>query len=231
MEDTYPKDKFQDKTIIVHRESMFNKDNLLFSREHYQYIDKVMLSRGALIDRIEKLAEMIVKDYYDKTVYLLVVLKGAIVFSSHLSDKISDILKSDVTNSYSMKYFFDYISLSSYENDKSTGKVRIKADEQLFKKLEGQNLIIVEDIYDSGLSLSELIKELEKYNPASIKSCVLFQKQNMKHLKYNYDINYLGFLIPDEFIIGFGMDYNEQFRQLNHLCTINQAGIEAYKTK
>jgi hypoxanthine phosphoribosyltransferase len=227
---TYPTEKFFNKTIVVNKESMFSKDNLLISREHYKYIDKVMLSRGTLIDRTEKLAEMIVKDYYDKTVYFLVILKGAITFGSILADKISDILKTDVTNSYSMKYYFEYISLSSYENDKSTGVVSIKADEKLFKRMEGQHIVIVEDIYDSGLSLYELIKDLNKCNPASVKTTVLFQKMNPKNLKYNYDIDYLGFLIPDEFIIGFGMDYNEQFRQLNHLCTINQDGIDKFKS-
>jgi hypoxanthine phosphoribosyltransferase len=227
----YPSEKFYDKSIVIHKESMFSKDSVLISREHYQYIDKVMLSRGTLIDRTEKLAEMIVKDYYNKTVYFLVVLKGAITFGSYLSDKISDILKTDVTNSYSMKYYFEYVSLSSYENDKSTGKVTIKADDKLFKRMGGQDVVIVEDIYDSGLSLNELIKELNtRCSPASIKTAVLFQKMNPKNLKYGYEIDYLGFLIPDEFIIGFGMDYNEQFRQLNHLCTINQAGIDAFKT-
>jgi hypoxanthine phosphoribosyltransferase len=227
----YPIEKFKNKTIIIHENNLFSKENLQFSHLHYNYVDEVLISRGAIIDRIEKLAENIVKDYYDKTVYFLVVLKGAIVFGSHLAEKINDILKNDITNSFSMKYFFEYISISSYENDKSTGNVRIKADEKLFNKLKGQHIVIVEDIYDSGMSLNSLIEELNKQNPISIKSAILFQKTNPKHLKYNYDVNYLGFLIPDLFVIGFGLDYNEQFRQLNHLVTINQEGIDTFKIK
>jgi hypoxanthine phosphoribosyltransferase len=227
----YPIEKFKDKTIVVNEDSLYNKNNLQFSKMHYKYIDKVILSRGALLDRIEKLAENIVKDYYDKTVYFLVVLKGAIVFGTHLAEQINNILKNDITNSYSMKYFFEYISIQSYENDKSTGNVKIKADEKLLEKLRGQHIIIVEDIYDSGTSLNALMNELKKVEPLSIKSTILFQKTNPKHLEIDYEVEYLGFLIPDLFVIGFGLDYNEQFRQLNHLVTINQNGIDTFRTK
>ena len=89
----YPVDKFKDKTIVITEDFLYNKNNLQFSKMHYQYIDKVILSRGAILDRIEKLAENIVKDYIDKTVYFLVVLKGAIVFGTHLAEQINNILK------------------------------------------------------------------------------------------------------------------------------------------
>jgi hypoxanthine phosphoribosyltransferase len=225
----YPVDKFKDKTIVITEDFLYNKNNLQFSKMHYQYIDKVILSRGAIVDRIEKLAENIVKDYIDKTVYFLVVLKGAIVFGTQLAEHINNILKNDITNSYNMKYYFEYISISSYENDKSTGNVKIKADEDLFEKLRGQHIVIVEDIYDSGTSLCALMKELNELNPLSLRSTILFQKTNPKHLEIDYEVEYLGFLIPDLFVIGFGLDYNEQFRQLNHLVTINQKGIDAFK--
>lgn len=230
-ETSYNTESFHERSIVVRSENMFNKKTVLLSKSHNEYVDKIMLSHGHILDRIEKLAQDIVKDYYDKTVYFLVVLKGAVVFASHLAEKINDILKNDITNAYNMTYFFEYISVSSYENDTSTGNVKITAEEVLAKKLAGQNVVIVEDIYDSGQSLSKLIEHLKQFNVASIKSTILFQKINVEHLKYNYTVDYLGFLIPNEFVIGFGLDYNEMFRQLNHLCSISQFGIEAFKIK
>jgi hypoxanthine phosphoribosyltransferase len=158
-------------------------------------------------------------------------MKGAVVFGSHLAEKINDILKNDIKDSYNMKYFFEYITSSSYENDQSTGKLKVNADPSLLEKLNNQNIVIVEDIYDSGFSLIKLIELIKGYNPQSLKTAVIFQKMNSKNLQYDYHIDYLGFLIPNEFVVGFGCDYNEEFRQLDHLCSINSYGIETFKLK
>lgn len=229
--EVYPSDDYKSKTIVIKNDAMFDKSHILLSKNHEKYIDKVIVSKGMILDRIEAVASNIVKDYHDKNVNFLCVMKGAITYNSVLSEKITSILKHDVNNSLNMDFSCEYISISSYENDKSTGVVKIKQDEKILENLKNKHIIIVEDIYDSGATMTALINYLRKFEPASIKTTVLFQKMNLKHLKYNYFVDYIGFLIPDEFVIGFGLDYNEEFRQLDHLCSINSLGIEKFKVK
>ena len=158
-------------------------------------------------------------------------MKGAITYNTILSEKITNILKNDCTNSLTMDFICEYISISSYSGDKSTGNVKIKEDEKILEKLRGQDVIIVEDIYDSGLTMVKLIEFLKKFEPNSVKTTVLFQKMNPENLHLNLSIDYIGFLIPCTFVIGFGLDYNEEFRNLDHLCSISKCGIETFKIK
>ena len=229
MEDTYPSDNFKSNTIVVKKDALFDNSHLLIGKNHKKFIDKIILSKGMIIDRIEALANNIVRDFPDKKVILLCVMKGAIQFNTVLSEKITNILKNDCTNSLSMNFICEYISISSYSGDRSTGKVDIKEDESILEKIRGQNVIIVEDIYDSGLTMTALINFLKKFEPNLVKTAVLFQKMNMKNLQFELSIDYLGFLIPSNFVIGFGLDYNEEFRNLDHLCSINQCGIDTFK--
>jgi hypoxanthine phosphoribosyltransferase len=226
---SYPVQQFQHKTIVIDKKSFVDKDNFVLPKFYYNYIDKIVLSKGMILDRIEKLAQEITRDYYDKNVYLLVVMKGAVMFAGYLAEKITEILSSDITNSYTMSFFVEYVEVKSYIDDKSTGDVKLYIDEKVKEKLKNQHVIIVEDIYDSGQSMFKLNEYLIKNELLSLKTAVLIQKMNLYHLKFNYKIDYIGFLIPNEFIIGFGMDYNEQFRQLNHICIINENGIDKFK--
>ena len=228
---SYPSDDFKDKTIVIKEDAMFDKRHILLGKNHEKYVDKIILTKGMIIDRIEALANQIVRDFSDRKVFLLCVMKGAITFNAVLSEKITNILKNDVKNSLNMDFQCEYISISSYENDQTTGEVKIKQDEKILEPLRGHDVIIVEDIYDSGLTMIALINFLRKFEPLSISTAVLFQKMNLRHLQLKYSINYLGFLIPNEFVIGFGLDYNEEFRTLDHLCSINQQGIDRFKIK
>ena len=230
-QESYPVSKFTEKAIIVKECSYLDKHTLVLSKHYQKYIDKIVLSRGMILERIDKLAQDITRDYFDKDVVLLVIMKGAVVFGSDLSEKITEILNNDITDSYTMTYCIEYVTVSSYVDDKSTGQVKIKMDERIQNKLKGRNVLIVEDIYDSGLSMFKLNEYLSTLGVLDIRSTVLFQKMNNEHIKYNYEVNYLGFLIPDSFVIGFGMDYNEEFRQLSHLCIISQEGIEMFRKK
>jgi hypoxanthine phosphoribosyltransferase len=99
----------------------------------------------------------------------------------------------------------------------------------LEEDIRGKNILVVEDIFDSGTTIMKTKQVVESYGPSSLKIASLFHKRNPKNLVYNYYADYIGFVIPDEFVVGFGMDYNEAYRDLNHLCVINQAGIEYYK--
>jgi hypoxanthine phosphoribosyltransferase len=228
----YPADKFRGTTVVVDQKSYIDKNLIVIPKQYSPYIDKVVLSKGLIFDRVEKLAQEIVRDYSDKHVMLLVVMKGAVLFGTVLADKITEILSNDITNSCSMTFSVEYISVKSYIDDKSTGDVKIKMDEKYLGILKNQNVLIVEDIYDSGQSLFALTNFLNlNVQPSSLKSTVLIQKMNTHHLRYDYNIEYLGFLIPDSFVVGFGMDYNEEFRQLMHLCVINQVGIDKFKNQ
>jgi len=229
--DVYPSNEFKSKTIVIKEDSLFDNTHLLLGKNHQKYIDKILLSKGMIIDRIETIAHNIVRDYPNKKIILLCVMKGAITYNTVLSEKITNILKNDCTNSLSMNFICEYISISSYSGDKSTGNVKIKEDEKILEKLRGQDVIIVEDIYDSGLTMVKLMEFLQKFEPASVKTTVLFQKMNKKNLALNLSIDYIGFLIPCQFVIGFGLDYNEEFRNLDHLCSINKCGIDTFKIK
>ena len=227
----YPVENLKGKTVIIDESSYIDKNLIVIPKQYSPYIDKVMIAKGLIMDRIEKLAQEIVRDYSNKHVVLLVVLKGAIMFGSVLAEKITEILSNDITNSCTMTFSVEYVSVKSYVDDKSSGEVKIKMDDKYQAMLKGQNVLIIEDIYDSGQSMCALSKFLIGYELTSLNTAVLIQKMNPHHLKYNYEIKYLGFLIPDSFVIGFGMDYNEEFRQLNHLCVINKEGIQKFKSK
>lgn len=230
-EQIYPIENFQKKAIVVNENSFIDKSTLVIPKNYYKYIDKVVATKGMILDRIDKIAQEITKDYFDKKLILLVVMKGAVVYGSTLVEKINDILSNDITNSYSMSFSVEYVDIKSYVDDKSSGDVKIRIDEKVANKLTGENVIVVEDIYDSGRSLYELDKFLKNYSPASLKSTVLIQKMNIENLNFDYQVDYLGFLVPNSFIIGFGMDYNENFRHLYHLCVINAEGINEFKTQ
>ena len=95
--------------------------------------------------------------------------------------------------------------------------------------VRGNHILVVEDLFDSGSTILKTQSVLQSMQPASLKFSTLFHKKNPNNLKFNYFADFVGFVIPDVFIIGFGMDYNQYYRDLNHLCVINQEGIEYFK--
>lgn len=227
----YPVQKFLQKTVVVDTNWYVAKEFFPIDKFYYNYVDKIILSNGLIIDRTEKIAQEITRDYYNKDLLMLVIMNGAVKFGSVLSQKITEILRSDIANYYSMNICVEYIDIKSYVDDKSTGDVKIRIDEKIKQKIKNNNVLIVEDIYDSGNSLYHLYNLLNTFEPLSLRSVVLLQKMNTEHLKYNLEIDYLCFLIPNEFVIGFGLDFNDQFRQLNHLCVISKEGIDKFKSK
>lgn len=160
---------------------------------------KPMIDEETLKARIQELAVQINNDYKGKNPILICILKGAIYFFT------------DLTKNINIDCEFDFMRISSYEGEKSTGQIEIKID--LDRNVEGRDLIIVEDIIDTGKSLSGLIKHLEKKKPNSIKLCVLLDKPDRREV---HDINpdYTGFIIPNEFVVGYGLDYDEKYRNI-----------------
>jgi hypoxanthine phosphoribosyltransferase len=226
MDESYPTQEFEKKCIVIKNSDFLAPNKVVIPMKHQKYVSQVVLSRGLILDRIEALAYEIANDYKDKEVFLLIVMKGAVLFGTYLQEKIYEQSKKDDGNH--IHVYLDYIQLVSYHNDKSTGSVKI-LDADTLIKMKGKNIIVVEDIYDSGFCMDQFLKHLKTFEPGEIKTCVLLQKMNPKNLDYKLQIDYLGFLVPNLFVIGFGNDYNEEFRDLNHLCIINKEGIEKFK--
>ena len=153
---------------------------------------KVMIPEEVVDAKIRELAEKISKDYEGKQVHLVCILKGSVFFTCELAKRIT------------VPVSMDFMSVSSYgDGTKSSGVVRIAKD--LDETLEGKDVLVIEDIIDSGRTLSYLLEVLSKRNPASMKLCTLLDKPDRRtHEVY---VDYVGFNIPDEFVVGYGLDY------------------------
>lgn len=162
-------------------------------------IEKVLFSVSELEARIEELGQQITKDYTGKNLTVIGILKGSNIFTSDLVRKINLPLK------------MDFMAVSSYGNaTTSSGVVKIMKD--LDHDIEGEDLLIVEDIVDSGLTLRYLKDILMARNPKSVRICTLLDKPARR--KQEVEVDYKGFEVPDEFIVGYGIDYAERYRNL-----------------
>ena len=168
-----------------------------------------LVSEKAVDERIVKLGKQISKDYEGKQVHLICVLKGGVFFMCELAKRIS------------VPVSMDFMSVSSYGDDtKSSGVVKIVKD--LDEAIEGKDVLIVEDIIDSGRTLYYLIDILKKRNPKSVHLCTLLDKpeRRVKDVK----VDYVGFNIPDEFVVGYGLDYAQKYRNLPFIGVVE--GLE-----
>ena len=160
---------------------------------------RVLVSEEEVGKRIKEVGEQISKDYEGQEVHVICVLKGGVFFMCELAKRIS------------IPVSMDFMSVSSYGNEKqSSGIVKIVKD--LDEALEGKNVIIVEDIIDSGRTLSYLVEILKKSNPKSLKICTLLDKPERRVTDVKVD--YVGFAIPDEFVVGYGLDFAQKYRNL-----------------
>lgn len=163
----------------------------------------VIISEEQLKSRIAELGEQITNDYAGKSPLLVAVLKGASLFMA------------DLARSIRLPLEFDFMAVSSYGSaTKTSGVVRIVKDLDI--DLAGRDVIIVEDIVDSGLTLSFLRKNLMARNPASLEVCALTLKEGLQRV--DPDLKYTGFSIPPDFIVGYGLDVAEKFRNLPYIC-------------
>lgn len=164
---------------------------------------KVLIDEERVNKRIEEIAEQISKDYKGEEIILVCILSGAVYFTVELSKKIKNGLVK-----------LDFMKVSSYGNNiKTTGQIDFKLD--ISKDIEGKNVIIVEDIIDSGLTLSYLYDYLKKKNPKTLKICVLLDKKERREKEVKVD--YVGFEIENKFVVGCGLDYSEKYRELPYV--------------
>lgn len=169
-------------------------------------VERILISQEEIEQRVQELGAEITADYQGNELLLLCILKGGIMFLADLSKHI------DVPAA------MDFIGISSYGNQtQSSGVVRITKD--LEQSIEGKHVLIIEDIIDSGLTLSYLINNLSSRKPASIKICTLLNKEENRQVDINVD--YTGFNIPNQFVVGYGLDFQELYRNIPYIFVLN----------
>jgi hypoxanthine phosphoribosyltransferase len=164
-------------------------------------VGRVLFTEEEIRRRVAELGEQISNDYAGLNPLLVGVLKGVTFFMS------------DLLRAISIPVRMDYMAISRYQGGQGKGPVRLVKD--LDEAVEGQHVIFVEDVVDTGLTLSYLLRTLRARNPASLEVCVLFDKA--EHRLANVPIKYRGFILPDRFVVGYGLDYHEGYRHLPYV--------------
>jgi hypoxanthine phosphoribosyltransferase len=169
-----------------------------------QDLERILVSTEDIKSRVKELAVQISNDYAGvEQIFLIGILKGAFIFLA------------DLCRELKIPHIVDFMAVSSYGKTANTGAVRLIMD--LREPIDGQHAIIVEDIADSGKTLKYLYQVLQWHNPASLKTCVLLRK-NRDNL--DVPINYLGFEIPNAWVVGYGLDYADQYRTLPFIAEL-----------
>ena len=168
---------------------------------------KVLISEETIDKRIKDLGAEISKEYDGKQLHLICILKGGAFFMTELSKHIT------------VPVSIDFMSVSSY-GDATVSSGRVKIIKDLDETIEGKEVLIVEDIIDSGRTLSYLLEMLQTRRPASLKICTLLDKPDRREAEVKVD--YIGFQIPDEFVVGYGLDYMQKYRNLPYVGVVEQ---------
>ena len=162
----------------------------------------VLIKEDEIVARVKELAEQINRDYEGKILHLICILKGSVFFTCELAKRITSPVE------------IEFMSVSSYgSGTSSSGVVRIVND--LGTSIEGKNVLVIEDIIDSGRTLSYLLENLKTRNPKTLRLCTLLDKPDRRVVDVNVD--YVGFVIPDEFVVGYGLDYDQKYRNLPYI--------------
>ena len=163
---------------------------------------KVLIDEEKLEKRVQEIAKQIEEEYKGKELTLICILKGSIFFTVDLAKKINGDIK------------LEFIRVSSYnEGTESSGEIKMKLD--LKDSIQGKDVIVIEDIIDTGRTLSYLIEYLKMKKPNSVKLCALLDKPDRRVVEVKVD--YTGFQIPDKFVVGYGLDYDEKYRNLPYV--------------
>lgn len=167
---------------------------------------KVLISEEQIEKRLNELIEQITKDFKGETITLICVLKGGVIFMVDIARKLKQLVE------------FDFMDVSSYGNStESSGNIKINKD--LENCIEGKNVLLVEDIVDSGRTLNYLTKYLMSKRPAMLKICTLLDKPERRVCDIKVD--YVGFEIPDDFVVGYGLDYAQRYRNLPYIGVLS----------
>lgn len=180
-----------------------------------KYISEVLVSEEQIKEMCRRLGEEISRDYEGKKLVLVCVLKGAVLFLADLMREIK------------VPLTIDFMSVSSYSGTKSSGVVKIIKD--LDQEIEGKDILIVEDVVDTGLTLAYLKELLATRNPASVAVCTAFDKPECR--KVEVEVEYTGLAIPNAFVVGYGLDYRQAYRELPYVAVLGDDGEEDVNEK
>ena len=168
---------------------------------------EILISKPEIDDRVQGLADEISRDYEGKDLVLICILKGAFVFMADLIRRLR------------IPCVIDFVRLASYGTGTvSSGSIIITKD--IETSIQGRDVLIIEDIVDTGLTLSYLIDKLKEKDPRSLKVCVLLDKKERRQVPFSAE--YVGFDIPDRFVVGYGLDFNEMYRFMPDVCVIKE---------
>lgn len=166
-------------------------------------IQEILLTQEQIQNRIRELGEVLTAEYAGKNPVVIGVLKGVVVFYA------------DMIRQINVPCQMDFMWITSYEGTDSTGKMNMKKD--LSVDIKGRHVLILEDIFDTGNSLNFTVNHLMKKEPASLKVCTLLDKPSRRNPEITLQADYVGFEIPNAFVVGYGLDYNEYYRNLPYI--------------
>jgi hypoxanthine phosphoribosyltransferase len=171
--------------------------------------EKILISREAIEKRVHEIADAVSRDYQGRELVVIGVLKGAFIFMA------------DLVRALQVPCVVDFVRLASYGSGSQTaGKVVLTKD--LETSIRDKDILIVEDIVDTGLTLSHLVNWLKERNPRSLRVCALLDKRARR--KVPFEADYVGFAIEDRFVVGYGLDFDERSRFLPDVCTLDNTG-------
>jgi hypoxanthine phosphoribosyltransferase len=192
-------------------------DQHLYPSEYKGHFTGVLLEHATIRQRVQELAQLLHTDFHGRRILILCILKGAATFTIHLMNALQQCQQGcDV----------EFLRASSYHGTQSTGQVTWSGLEQL-SQFRGRDIVIVEDILDTGTTLADLLSRLQECaQPRSVCICTLLDKRLEEGQVKKCGADYVGFSIPNRFIIGYGLDYNELYRDLADIFVISQKGID-----
>ncbi|RUP42900.1 phosphoribosyltransferase-like protein [Jimgerdemannia flammicorona] len=199
----------------------YSLDHFVIPSHYSKDLESILIPHGVIMDRVEKLAKIIVAQSVGPMVCCC-ILKGGHQF---FADLVNVIKKLTTKDGKSIPLSLEFIRVKSYHNDES-GEVKVSLTEEECKEFEGKNILIVEDIIDTGKTMVKLLEKLRQYKPHTLKVAALLLKKTVNSNGYVPD--FVGFAIPDAFVVGYALDYNEYFRDLDHVCVISEHGKHKY---
>ena len=171
---------------------------------------KLLLSESKIKKRVKELADTISNDYKDKSPIFIGILNGCYVFMA------------DLLRELSIGVEIDFVKIRSYEGDSSTGTIKFRKD--ISADIDNRHVVIVEDIIDSGFTINFLVNRLKESGPKSVSVATVLYKK--KVAKLDFEVDYVGFEIPPEFVVGYGLDYNEKYRNLKDVMVMEPKDID-----
>src|SRR5512136_1031907 len=178
-------------------------------QDYREFIDEILVDEASIAKRVRELGEQISRDYAGEDLLVVCLLRGGITFTA------------DLTRHITISHELDCMSLSSYGvgHYATSGNVRVNLD--LLTNIEGRNVLLVEDIVDSGRTLAHVLMMLKTREPKSVKVCVLLDKKMRREVPV--DADYVGFDVPDKYVFGYGIDIDERYRHLPFIASVNLA--------